>query len=335
MPQTHKSLGTVSMDNKVEMNRLTAISNAKIFDGENKIDAKTVVFNGECIQAVGAEIPEGATIIDAEGKTLLPGLIDSHVHTDMEGLRDALKFGVTTELEMMGHWSARKRKEISRRHDVADVRSPGMGVTPTGGHPTQYMKSSSSLALRFLQLFYRFPFVKNSEEAVKFVAKQVQGGADYVKIFIEDGSCVGYPGLPVLDDETLCAAIGEAHRLNRLTIVHATTAEGVQRAINAGIDGLGHLFFDRSPTPKLVADIASSGAFIIPTLVTLSTAFGKSAAWLAADERVSKRLSKRMPRSEPYGMLASTFWPVPMSRSLFPFLADSPTASACTTSCNC
>ena len=55
----------------------------------------------------------------------------------------------------------------------------------------------------------------------------------------------------------------------------------------------GHLFFDRSPTPELVADIASAGAFVIPTLVTLSTAFGNSAATLAADERVSVRLSKQ------------------------------------------
>jgi imidazolonepropionase-like amidohydrolase len=220
----------------------------------------------------------------------LPGLIDAHVHTDMDGLRDALKFGVTTELEMMGRWSAKQRRAIAEHNDSADLRSPGMGVTPKGGHPTEYMRSSSNLLIRF---FFHFPSVQTPAEAVRFVDKQIAEGADYIKIFLEDGSCIGFPGLPVLDDEILKAAVNEAHRHNKLAIVHATTAAAAQQAINAGVDGLAHLFFDRMPTPELIAAIASSGAFVTPTLVTLSTAFGQSAATLAADERVRARLSKR------------------------------------------
>ncbi|MDR3585090.1 MAG: amidohydrolase family protein [Desulfosporosinus sp.] len=278
------------MNNNVTLDQTTAITNARIFDGERVIDNQTVVINGAHIQAVGSVVPAGATFIDGHGSTLMPGLIDSHVHTDMDGLHDALKFGVTTELEMMGRWSAKQRKEISERNDVADMRSPGMGVTPKGGHPTQYMSSSNNLLIR---LFFRYPFVQTPDEAVKFVAKQIAGGADYIKIFIEDGTCVGFPGLPVLDNEILNAAVNEAHRHNKLAIVHVTTAEATKQAIDAGVDGLGHLFFDRLPTPELIADIASSGAFIIPTLVTLSTAFGNSAATLAADKRVRTRLSKK------------------------------------------
>jgi hypothetical protein len=45
---------------------------------------------------------------------------------------------------MMGRWSAKQRKEISERNDVADLRSPGMGVTPREGHPTEYMSSSNN-----------------------------------------------------------------------------------------------------------------------------------------------------------------------------------------------
>jgi imidazolonepropionase-like amidohydrolase len=279
------------MDNKLKTDRITAITNIRIFDGENVINDNTVVIKGSHIQAVGGKVPVGASVIDGQGKTLLPGLIDSHVHTDFEGLSDALKFGVTTEMDMQGHWPIKKRKEAAERNDIADVRSPGMGVTPKGGHPTQYM-SSNSLLIRLLLPFV-FRFVQTPEEAVKFVNKQIAGGSDYIKIFIEDGSCIGYPGLPVLDDQTIRAAVNEAHRYNKLTIVHATTAEAAKRAIDAGIDGLGHLFFDRLPTPQLVKDIASSGAFVIPTLVTLSSAFGNSAAWLANDERVHSRLSQK------------------------------------------
>ena len=269
---------------------ITAITNVRVFDGERVIDAQTVVIDGAHIHSVGGAVPTGATVIDARGATMIPGLIDSHVHTDMDGLRDALLFGVTTELEMNGRWSARQRKEIAERDDIADLRSPGMGVTANGGHPTQYMSSSSNLLIRF---FFRYPAVSTPDEAVKFVDKQVAEGADYVKIFIEDGSCVGFPGLPVINDETFLAAVKEAHRFDKMAIAHVTTVEGGQRAIAAGVDGLAHVFFDRRPSPEFVAAIVSSGAFVIPTLVTISSAVGNNASALVADPRVKSRLSQK------------------------------------------
>ncbi len=268
----------------------TAITNARIFDGERVIAEQTVVIDGEHIHSVGGIVPSGATVIDAHGATLMPGLIDSHVHTDLDGLHDALLFGVTTELEMNGRWSRKERKEIAERDDIADLRSPGMGITPKGGHPAQYMSSSSNLLIRF---FYRYPFITTPDEAVKFVAKQVADGADYIKIFIEDGSCVGFPGLPVLNDETLIMAVKEAHRFDKMAIAHVTTMEGGKRAIAAGVDGLAHIFFDRQPTPEFVSAIASSHAFVIPTLVAISSAVGNNASALAADERVKSRLDQK------------------------------------------
>src|ERR1039457_2598527 len=103
----------------METNPITAITNVRIFDGENVVDASSVVINGARIQSVGGQPPAGATILDAPGATLIPGLIDSHVHTDLDGLHDALLFGVTTELEMNGHWSSKDRKKIAIRDDIA------------------------------------------------------------------------------------------------------------------------------------------------------------------------------------------------------------------------
>ncbi|WPC43430.1 hypothetical protein [Clostridium sp. JS66] len=76
-------------------NKITAIINVRIFDGEKVIDSKTVIIDEDKIISVNGEIPSDATIIDATGCTLLPGLIDSHVHTSEESLRDAVKFCVT------------------------------------------------------------------------------------------------------------------------------------------------------------------------------------------------------------------------------------------------
>jgi imidazolonepropionase-like amidohydrolase len=235
------------------------------------IGDQTVVIDGAHIRSVGDAAPAGATITDARGGTLLPGLIDSHVHTDLDGLRDALLFGVTTELEMNGRWSRRERRKIAERNDVADLRSSGMGATPNGGHPTQYLRSSRNLLLRF---FYRYPSVSTPDEAIKFVAKQVSAGADYIKIFLEDGSCIGFPGLPMLDNATLRTTVTEAHRYERMAIAHVTTMEGCKRAIAAGVDGLAHVFFDRQATSDVIAAIAGSGAFVVPTLVTISSTAG-------------------------------------------------------------
>jgi len=128
--------GTEAIWTEVDrMNRATAITNLRIFDGERAISDTTVVIGGARIEAVGPAVPRDAGVVDGRGATLMPGLIDSHVHTDIDGLRDALKFGVTTELEMMGRWSARRRREIAERNDIADLRSAGMGVTPKGGTP--------------------------------------------------------------------------------------------------------------------------------------------------------------------------------------------------------
>jgi imidazolonepropionase-like amidohydrolase len=87
--------------------------------------------------------------------------------------------------------------------------------------------------------------------------------------------------------------VKEAHGLGKMAVAHVTTAEGGQKAISAGVDGLAHLFFDRQPSPDLVAEIASSGSFVIPTLVTISSAFGNNASVIASDKRVSSRLSRK------------------------------------------
>jgi imidazolonepropionase-like amidohydrolase len=268
---------------------LTAITRARVFDGEYVIDDQTVVIDGAYIHSVGGVVPAGAIVIDAQGATLLPGLIDAHVHTDLDGLHDALLFGVTTELEMMGHWTPEERKEVAERNDIADVRSPGMGITPPGGHPTEYMAGSDDERIRD----FVFPFVFTPGEAATFVAARVAEGADYIKVFMEDGTAVGVPGLPVLSNETLVASIREAHRYGKMAIAHATTFAATQQVITAGVDGLAHVFVDRPHTPELVAAIAASGAFVTPCLALNSSVVGNNAAALAADKRVSSRLSKK------------------------------------------
>lgn len=292
--------------------KLTAITNAHIFNGEKVIDERTVVIYGDNIIAIGGAVPAGATIIDAKGATLMPGLIDSHVHTSEDGLRDALKFGVTTELEMMGGFTKNARDlELKGIYDIADVRSAGMGVTAPGGHPDELMEGDGipDFILKKMEKMTeeeKAAFISahaqqyNDEElssfttiegTIKHVDEQVSHGADYVKILIEEGTVMNCPGLPVLSNEIYKAAVDEAHKLDKIVLAHVLTANSSKTAINLGVDGLAHVFIDRPYwTPKLVKSIADCGAFVTPCLVLNSSIIGKPASELASDPRVSSKL---------------------------------------------
>jgi hypothetical protein len=82
--------------------RSIVIKNVRIFDGSTVIPTGAVIIEGAKIKSVGksAAPPDGAEIIDGTGHTLLPGLIDSHTHAYGAALKQAVMFGVTTELDM-------------------------------------------------------------------------------------------------------------------------------------------------------------------------------------------------------------------------------------------
>src|SRR5262245_49123545 len=79
------------------------IRNAKVFDGHNLLSDTDVQIEGHTIKAIGKQLPTATDtkVIDGAGATLLPGLIDAHTHTFVDdALKDAVAFGVTTELDM-------------------------------------------------------------------------------------------------------------------------------------------------------------------------------------------------------------------------------------------
>ncbi|WP_433945120.1 amidohydrolase family protein [Paenibacillus sp. SN-8-1] len=294
------------------LEQVTAITNVRIFDGDQIIASRHVVIQGESIISVGGEIPADATIIDGGNATLMPGLIDAHVHTSIGGLRDALKFGVTTELEMNGDFTKRGREiQLKNVNDAADVRSAGTAITAPGGHPDELLPDGDEIPEFVLKELEKLseedreamlaayahdheeiPQVTTVEEAIKHVHTQVENGADYIKIMIEEGTVMGAPGLPLLSDEILKTAVTEAHKFDKLVIAHVLTALSSQEAIEFGVDGLGHLFIDRPEnTPELVKSIAESGAFVTPCLVLNSSIIGNPASELANDPRVHSKLS--------------------------------------------
>ena len=111
----------------------------RVFDGIKIVPTATVVVQNGIIMSINqkAGLPEGAILIDGRGKTLLPGLIDAHVHIiQPESLSQALVFGVTTELDMfMSHEFAtaiRAGNAYGTTDQMADFRTAGTAATSPG-----------------------------------------------------------------------------------------------------------------------------------------------------------------------------------------------------------
>lgn len=296
--------------------KTTAVINANVFDGHNSLGRTTVVFAEGKIVSIGGEVPAFADIVDGTDATLIPGLIDAHTHTSIESLRGALAFGVTTELEMMGGFTKKGREtQLANVTDIADVRSAGMGLTAPGGHPDELIPKGDGIPDFVLKEMEKMteeekaafmaahakqheeesngPDVTTKDGAIQFVRRQVENGADYFKIMIEEGTVMNAPGLPMISEDVLEAAVAEAHQLDKMAIAHVLTAEAAKTAVAVGVDGLAHLFIDRPEwTPDLVKSIADKGIFVTPCLVLNSSIIGKSACDIAHDSRVAPKLDE-------------------------------------------
>ena len=124
------------------------IADVRLFDGETVITGATVVTRCNTIAQVvsgseAVELPEGAVILGGAGKTLLPGLIDTHTHTwSVPMLARPLDFGVTTVMDMGSTnrefaGTMRAEREQGPAHDRADLFSAVLWVTAPGSHGTQ------------------------------------------------------------------------------------------------------------------------------------------------------------------------------------------------------
>jgi imidazolonepropionase-like amidohydrolase len=244
----------------------TAIKDVRIFDGEKIIPVGNVVFAGRTISACGpgAAVPAGAEIIDGRGKTLLPGLIDSHVHTfGADSLKQALVFGVTTVIDMFMDvptmQSVKKAQSEGKAPDQAYLVSSGTLATVAGGHGTEY-----GLAI---------PVIASPPDAPAFVERRIAEGSDFIKIIHDDGSTYKIPRNTLTDAE-VAALIDAAHKKGKKAVIHAATLKNCVDALNAGVDGLAHLYFNDAFDAEFGKLAARKKAFVIPTLSILRTMSG-------------------------------------------------------------
>ena len=247
-----------------------AVRDTRVFDGSQFRSGWTVVVEHGRIAAAGPQkqAPKGARVVDGRGLTLLPGLIDAHVHAvSAEALRAALAFGVTTELDMF----SLPGMAADGGADAADLRTSGILATAPGGHGTEYGVP--------------IPTVRGPEDADAFVAARVKDGADYIKLVLDDGLMFG-GSRPTLGAETVRALTAAAHARGKLAAAHIVTKADVRVAVEAGVDALEHLYAG-APDADLAGLLARKRIPVTPTLSVMRTGCGKPGAALLEEKQIS------------------------------------------------
>ncbi len=234
------------------MSEAIAITDVKVFDGNALTAERTVVIeNGVISEATSAE-----RTIDGQHGTLLPGLIDAHVHLlSLADLERGTRWGVTTMLDM-GSPSMKLTDSLRHRQGMADIRGPGNTASAPGGIQTTRMGMPASSA------------VTGPTDADRFVAERVSEGADYIKVIVEDPNRMGSAAFDVA---TIAALVKAAHRAGLKVIAHVTTLIALTNAVDGGVDVLTHAPIDADVDDKLASSLAARGIVSVPTLIMMRT----------------------------------------------------------------
>ncbi|MFE5375753.1 amidohydrolase family protein [Streptomyces mirabilis] len=255
------------------MNEKIAITHARVFDGSQLSEPRTVVIDGPVI---GSD-SDSARVLDADGAVLLPGLIDAHVHLhDHEALSQLATAGVTTGLEM-GAWSPGSVASLRNQPGVADMRSAGIpAIGPGGMHAKQL----------------GFPEEAVVTSGADFVAARVAQDADYIKIVLEG------PGDGGPTPETAHAVVEAARAAGKLVIAHATTPGAYQLGLEIGVDIITHAPNGDELADEVVQRLVADGRSVVPTLVmmeAMTASFGRPDRFAAALSNVAAMYEAGVP----------------------------------------
>ncbi|MEL6556694.1 MAG: amidohydrolase family protein [Bacteroidota bacterium] len=246
------------------------IENVRIFqNGQFKEDMDLLV-EGELIVEVASEIKSDCQTIDGSGYTLLPGLVNAHVHAWIPyHLKNAVNFGVYTLQDMHSlNETTASLKDLGQQHGFAKLYGAGYAATVEKGHGTQFG--------------YEVPVINKERSCYDFVDQQVAAGVDHIKIIFE-------PAAATLTIAQIDSLIQRTHKHGKKAVVHISNLEDALSVIRLGADGLVHIWRDRPMTDIELEEVASSGVFIVPTLTVLE----KSAAYLKKKRITYKRMSEK------------------------------------------
>jgi len=223
-----------------------------------------VLIEGDTIRAVGplddVPAPPGAKVVELDDATILPGIVDGHVHLMLCQPSDPAYARVQADRAHLFAWAAGNAQAclaaglttvydcggpgdntLVLRDAIAAglfsgprVLAAGAPITTTGGHCNWLGNRADT-----------------RDDVIKATRKLVEQGADFVKVMATGGSLTPASNrhTPQYSQAELEALIGEAHRLKRRVVAHCNAAEGIRRSVPAGVDSIAHCNW-LGPTPE-------------------------------------------------------------------------------------
>lgn len=227
----------------------TALTNVRVYD-QGALSAPTTVVIEDGLISENSST-EDATIVDGAGGTLLPGLIDTHVHARNRGhLEAACAAGVTTMIDL-GSPDLELLRSLQHLPGLPSLRSSGHSASGPGSHFIMKMGMPVSSG------------VDGPSDAARFVRERKAEGSEFIKILIEGPK---FPGAKPLLTETVAAIVAAAHDADLLTVAHVVSAFTLRSALDAGVDVVTHAALGSELDAETEALIAKNGTTIIPTL---------------------------------------------------------------------
>jgi imidazolonepropionase-like amidohydrolase len=262
------------------------LTNAALFDGTGaalRRDAAVLVEDGTIARVTDASDPppDRARVVDLEGRSLLPGLIDAHAHAYAHTpepahgaeailpgtrahflaahLRAALRMGITTMRDVGSYGDVVVEARQAMRYGA--FRGPRL---LTCGR----IVAATSPGGRFFPGMYRE--ADGVDDVRRAVREQLRRGADFIKVMTTGARSVELedPGPAQMTGEEIGTAVEEAHRLGYRVAAHAEGIDGTELAIAAGVDTIEHGMY-LNQRPDLLERMAANGQVLVPTLGSL------------------------------------------------------------------
>ncbi len=299
------------------------LTNARLFDGTDappRGDAAVLIDDGRIarVGASGNAVPDAALVIDLAGKTLMPGIINAHVHAIGQPpepksgaqpilggthglflaskLKESLRMGITTVRDMGTFGDQVLEVRQAMRYGAfrgARILTCGLIISSTapGGVIFEGM--------------YRE--VDGVDEVRKGVREQLRRGADFIKVMADGARTVeleaginqepegGAPGLALqLTREELAVAVDEASRMGYYVVAHAEGLDGCETAIELGMRTVEHGFYLHR-RPDLLEQMARQGTTLVPTFSS-SYLFGGRGQGIGLDGRHEQFVTDELDR---------------------------------------
>ncbi len=243
-------------------------------DGFVAIEGDQILDVGEMATLSSRSNLAGATRIDLSGKTIIPGLVNTHIHFTMRrGLGQVTSHPDTASESFRavrtcvnclreGVTAARDTGHNDHVHmQLRDAVNAGLILGPR-------MKAAGvAILMSWGHAHFMCQQVHNMDEAVAEVRRQVTLGADFIKLIASNDDVWQYKGaelaVPWFDLKVLKACVETAHECGLTVTVHANGTEALNRVLRAGVDGVEHgIYLTRSQAREM----KERGIYLVPTL---------------------------------------------------------------------